>query len=330
MCATCGAQSPCRTSGRTREDYPDCHRPLLGTSLGRVAELLAWWNRFHGCGADPRLGELQRAVLKRLAADRTRFSEVVEPSCSLDETGWHFLRFSYAVPGFRADPVGDAGDLLALCRPFGEALSEQVRALLGPARHQAVSLPLMGIAYDAADAWRVKLYLQFADDAGDEPLGIAARLSGRSDLASLFRGRHLHLIGIDLGARGIAGAKLYFRLPQVRLADVARVAGPVALLDDLAGSGVEALRNLLVIHRMRRRDDPALERAAEVDFALPENDLCWEDLAASPIVQRARAGDSPLAALEGAFTLGVRRVSVAVGRADKLNVYFVLNEIDPA
>jgi hypothetical protein len=327
-CATCAERSSCHAKGTIKDDYPSCHRPLLGTSLARVADLLAWWSRFHVCGGDARLGDVQQALLTRLGSDRMRFSEVFEPSCSLDRTGWHFWRFSYAFPGFRDDPAADTRDLLAMCRPFGEELSRQVRTLLSPMLEPAVFLPLVGLAYDAPAAWRIKLYLQFRDDADDEPLRIVSRLTGHQHLGRLFRGGGLHLVGIDLGTQGIVGAKLYFRHPCIPLREVSRMAGPVELIDYLATVGHDQLRNLLVIHRMRRRDDPDLATAAEIDFALQDNDLCWEDLAVSPTLRRACAGENALAALESAFALGVRRISVPVGRTDKLNVYYVPTELD--
>jgi len=330
MCPTCGEQSACRASGQVKDDYPRCHRPLLGTSLDRVADLLAWWNRFHGCGGDSRLGDLQRALLTRLATDRMRFSEVFEPSWSHDGDGWHFWRFSYAFPGFRNDPTSDMRDLLAFCRPFGDELTGQVRTLLSPVLDPAVFLPLLGLAYDTPTSWRVKLYLQFRDDAGDEPLRVASRLTGRTDLHRLFRKRSLHLVGIDLGAHGIAGAKLYFLQPRIPSRDVPRGGRPVELIEYLTNAGLDELRNLLVIHRMRRRDDPYLENPAELDFALQDNDLCWEDLAASPTLRKVRRGESPspLATLESGFRIGVRRISVSVGGTEKLTVYYVPTEVD--
>lgn len=110
--------------------------------------------------------------------------------------------------------------------------------------------------------------------------------------------------------------------------DVARRVGPVELIQYLAGIGLNHLTNLLVIHRMRRQDDPDLEAPVEIDFALRDNDLCWEDLAGSPTLSRVRGPGNPIDALESAFALAVRRISVPVGRADKLNAYYVLTELD--
>ncbi len=327
-CATCGNQSRCRMRRPVRDVYPRCHRPLLGTSLHRVADLLAWWNCFHGCGGDSRLEELQWAILTRLATDRMRFSEVFEPSCSQDSGGWHFWRFSYAFPGFHSDPDSASRDLLEVCRPFGEELRDLVRMLLSAVLEPPVCQPLVGVAYNTPASWRIKLYFQFRDDAGDEPLRIASRLTGRTDLRRLFRKRSLHLVGIDLGPRGIVAAKLYFLQAQVPSHDVPRIAGPVELIAYLAEAGLHQVRNLLVIHRMQRYDDPDLERPVEVDFALQDNDLCWEDLAGSRTLRAALGGGNPLATLESAFPMAVRRVSVSVGRTEKLTVYYVPTDLD--
>jgi hypothetical protein len=328
MCATCAEQSACRARGRVENDYPNCHCPLLRTSLRTVTSLLSWWSRFHDCSSDSRLDEVGRTLMARFTKDRMRFSEVFEPSWSHDEAGWHFWRFSYAFPGHCSDPAADIGSLVELCRPFGEAVAQWVRSLSAHARDPAVFLPLVGLAYDTPASWRVKLYLQFRDDAGDASLRIAARLTGREDLHRMFRNRTLHMVGIDLGPHGISGAKLYFLEPCIPWRDVSRVAGPVDLIEYLGNMGVDPLHNLLVIHRMRRQDDPDLDIPTEIDFALRENELCWEDLAGFPIVSRLRRAGGPAAELESAFSLGVRRISVPVGRTDKLNVYYVLTEID--
>ena len=118
LCPTCGEQPFCRARGHIKADYPHCHRALLGTRLDRAADLIDWWSAFHGY-ADPRLGALRAAVLERLAADRWRYSEVFEPSWSHDPQGWHFWRFSYALPGFRdaaGRESGSAGALPAVRR----------------------------------------------------------------------------------------------------------------------------------------------------------------------------------------------------------------------
>ena len=169
-------------------------------------------------------------------------------------------------------------------------------------------LPLVGIAYDGADAWRLKIYLQFHDDAGDAAWRIARRLVGRADLHRLFAGQRLHLLGIDLGPHGIAGAKLYVRHPEVAIRDVSHLAGPVTLLDDLAAAGRTHLRNLLVIHRLRRPDDPALATPAEVDFALGENELLWDDLETTAALRALRGPSAPVTELAAEFGIAVRRV----------------------
>lgn len=327
-CPTCGNQSRCRVRRPVRDVYPRCHRPLLGTSLPRVADLLAWWSRFHHCDGDSRLDHLKWALLTRLATDRLHFSEIFEPSCSRDSSGWHFWRFSYAFPGFRCDPAAAIHDALEMCRPFGDELRSQTRTLLSPALEAAVCAPLVGLAYDTPTSWRVKLYLQFYDDAGSEALRIASRLTGRTDLHRVFGNRHLHLIGIDLGPRGIMAAKLYFMYAQIPSRQVSRVAGPVELIDYLAGAGLEHVNNLLVTHRMHRFDDPDLEHPTEVDFALQDNDLCWEDLAGSQTLRTAFGSETPLAMLESSFPVAVRRVSVSVGRPDKLTLYYAPTEIE--
>jgi hypothetical protein len=324
-CDLCATRSSCARAGATLPDYPACRTFLRNTPPERVAALFTRLARGRG-EADPRVGEMLARLMKQFQRDGDRFSEILEPSVSWREGRWQLLRFSYAYPAFREDPRAAIQNLLSICAPFGDELSGWVRALLSPADDPCVSKPLIGLAYDDADHWRIKLYLEFEGNAGARALRLAGRLLGRNDLSAGFDAKELHLLGIDLGPRGIAGAKLYFQVPLAGIVALREEHGPIELLDHLATRGIEQIRNLLVIHRIAAPGDPGAFAPAEIDFALAENGLRWCDLKDAPTLVRARSAGDPLAELERAFCLGFRRVSVPVGRNDKLNAYYVLAE----
>jgi len=322
-CALCAEQDRCEAAGTVLPDYPECRVFLRDTPPDRIRALFDHLLAVQGRG-DDRLEALVGRLLARFAVDTSRFSEILEPSVSYAGGAWHAMRFSYAFPAFREEPRGTVREILGLCEPFGAKLRSFVRALLGPIEDPCVNKPLFGIAYDGAERWRIKLYVEFTGDAGARAIGLAARMLSGAVLAA--RG-DLHLLGIDLGPKGITAAKLYFRRPEVRTASFHETVGPVDLVRDLARRGVDRLNNVLVIHRLARADDPGANIPAEVDFALAENGLRWQDVRDAPALGQAlRAPGSPLEALQKAFRLGFRRISIPVGRADKLNAYYVLAE----
>jgi hypothetical protein len=301
-----------------------------GTDVERAAALLAWLRRAAGVDAGA-VGAVEGAVIDRLRRDRLLYSDVLEASFSCDREGAHLYRFSYAFPGLRADPEGVAATLRDLCRPFGPPVEEACGAVLRAARSRAVAQILFGFAHDGGRGLRVKLYLQFHAGEARAALELAGRMIGRR-LDALQHGGALHLLGLDLGSRGLAGAKLYVAIDRIRLDALPTRVGPVPLAAALADLGVSELRDVLAIHRVAGRDDDGLARPVEIDFSLPDNDLRWGDVRAIPPVQRLLARSPAIAGLMADFRIAVRRVSGSVGddeKREKLNVYYVLAEATP-
>jgi hypothetical protein len=324
-CDLCANRASCERAGGVLPSYPECRVFLRNTPPDRVSALFAHLLRGRG-ETDQRLHEMIARVIEQFQRDGARFSEILEPSASWREGHWQLVRFSYAYPAFRQDPRAAIESIRSICAPFGETLSGWVRDLLGLAGEPCVNKPLIGLAYDDEQKWRVKLYVEFERNAGARALRLAGRLLGRRDLPSAFEGKDLHLLGIDLGPRGIAGAKLYFHVPVAAVAALRDEHGSIELLDHLAARGIEQIRNLLVIHRIAAPGDPGAFTPTEVDFALAENGLRWRDLQDTPTLARARFEGDALAIVEREFCLGFRRVSVPIGRTDKLNAYYVLAE----
>jgi hypothetical protein len=263
-------------------------------------------------------------VMAQFARDRLVFSDVLEMSFSCDPSGDHVYRFSYAFPGFRDDEAGVSATLLAWCELFGPQAAEACRTVLRAARSRVVTQPLFGFAYDSGGP-RVKLYLQFDDSGPRAALDLASRILSRP-LRDLESAGRLHLLCLDLGERGLAGAKLYFVRDHLPLAALEAEVGPVPLVSALADLGVTALRDLLLIHRTTGPEDDGLMRASEVDFSLPDNDVLWSDVRRLPHVNAHLARSPHLAELASAFRLAMRRVSGSVGDGRKLNVYYTLAE----
>ncbi len=326
-CATCADAARCERAGRADARYPRCHAPLLGVRLDRTTELLAFCRRTHGI-ADAALEACTSALVDRFAADRNRWSEVLEPSFSVDGEGVHLARFSYGLPGFRADPAGVGRTIEALCAPFGDAAIAAGGAFVRAAERPAVEQPLFGVAHDGARGVRVKLYLQFDAGAPAAATATAAAVLGARRLAT--SSAPLHLLGLDVGPRGLAGAKLYHLHPRVSLSSPPAWLGRTELVDALAARGVAELRDVLAIHRLDGPDDAGAGVARELDFSLPDNDLGWPALRALAPVARLLPAGGPVDELFAAFRLGVRRVSASVGPLAKLNAYYVLGETEAA
>jgi hypothetical protein len=302
--------------------------PFRDVDLTRARALLEHLGTVAG-GRTPSVQAMEQVLLARFASDRRRWSDVLEPSFSYDASGTHLYRFSYAFPGFRADPQGVAATMRALAAPFGERVLDAAGTVLRAARSTAVEQPLFGFAHDGAGRTRVKFYLQFRPEASSAALDLAERMLGLPLRAHLDPAGALHLLGLDLSADGLlVGAKLYLLHPRLRTADCDRVLGPVPLVDALAAQGVRELRQVLAIHRL---DGPASppSRPVEIDFALAENDLSWRTLRLLPPIADALAASPALHTLETSFRLAIRRLSASVGSASKLNVYYVLTEREP-
>ena len=321
-CEGCGARDACARQGQLRPEYPACRRPLRGASVARTAELLDWLGAH--APPTPAAPELHRLVLARFGQDRLAYSDVLEPSLSVDARGVHLHRFSFGLPGLRRDEAGVGRTLLALGALFGEPCAQACRTVLRAARSAAVAQPIFGFAAGPGGP-RPKLYLQFHADRAPEALDLAGRLLGRP-VGGVGGGAGLHLLGFDLGERGVAAAKLYFARGRMDLGELATLAGPVPVARDLAALGATELRDVLFIHRLDGPREPAPERPGEIDFSLPESDLSWSELRALPSVSALLGRDPAIAELEARFRLAVRRVSVSVGNASKLTAYYVLAE----
>ena len=322
-CDVCAQREACAPEGR-RPDYPSCHRPIRRTRLDRLAELLRACASPHDL--DPlRLDALTALLVDRHALDRDHYSEVFALSASRSRGQEHLFRFSYALPDFREAP----GRALALARGIGGLYGEAALRLfehgLALAEDPAVMLPLLGLEDDGAGRFRAKISLQFADGAGAAALSIAERLFGATGWEERFAGRRLHMIGVDAGPHGLVGAKLYFDASPLRL-DASWLASS-GLVADLRAAGVEALTDALAIHRFASADDPRGEIATEVDFGLASNELPWSVIRALP--RFASAAPATLAALESAYHLGVRRLSIEAASDDKLTSYYILAEHEP-
>lgn len=322
-CATCGQQQDCQAAGCVLPTYPDCRRPLLGTRLERMRELLQFLERREG-RSRPALGAMSDALLQRFAIDRNRFSEIFEPSWSWDDAGAHAYRLSYAFPAFRREPDAVGRAMLALTAPFGSATSEACRRVLRAARHPAVEQPLFGLADDGDEGLRVKLYLQFrADASAAEVLPLARAVLGCSALPGESSEGALHLLGLDLGDSGLRGAKVYWARERLEHADAARLLGPGRW-----PASLPQLRDVLLIHRLTGPDGAGAREASELHFGLADNGFVAGDLTTSPLFAELPRFSDDLAELEAAFRIGLRRATLGLRGKRKLTLYYVLAETE--
>ncbi len=325
-CDSCGERPGCAARGRLRPSYPACHT-RLGVDLARVGELIDAWGAASAPG-EPALLRLRDRLLEVYAADRAKRSDVFEPSISWDGRAARLWRFSYGFPAFSRQPDAVTTRLLSLAAPFGEPTRSRVEALLGTAHEPCVRLPIFGVARDGGASHRVKLYLLFHDDAGDAALRLAERLIPTRAPRLASAGRPLHMVGIDLGPDGFVGAKLYFVEPTIDTSSPPPDLPPTRFLDELASAGIETLRNVLVIHRLRAPDDADAATPRELDFELEESDLDWRDVVALPSIAPHVAPGSAFARLDAEFSLAVRRLSVSTGSSNKTNAYYLLREVE--
>ncbi|HVK62832.1 MAG TPA: hypothetical protein VM694_00065 [Polyangium sp.] len=250
-------------------------------------------------------------VLARFAHDRLHFSDILEWSLSEDEHGVDKARFSYAFPGFVRAREEVTRTVLAWADGLGGGASKAARSVLRAARSPAVEQILVGYARGTGEGPpRAKFYLQFRAGAGPAALDLSRALLGTRRPTSS-DGLPLHLLGLDVGPEGLAGAKLYF----------AHVGDP-ATLEGFSGP----VRDALWIHRLEHPDDPAFETPAEIDFALAGG--AWVDLANAPALAPHAAARAAFEELGGSFRLRARRASLALRGAPKLNLYYVLDETE--
>lgn len=253
------------------------------------------------------------AVIDRFAIDRRSFSNVLEWSVSAGPRGVDTARFSYAFPRWSSDRAQLSQLVVAWGEKLGDSAAAAVRGLVRAARRPIVQQILVGIARGRGEPTRVKLYLQFRDDAGTAALALARDVIGlRSPTTS--DALPLHLLGLDVGDGGLSGAKLYF--VKARLADEVRgtpLEPFAARIDDA-----------LLIHRIEGPDDERAAAPTEIDFALTGRAPSLDELAGTTGACAAAA--ECLTGLGREFQLRSRRISLSLGGAPKTNVYYVLDE----
>lgn len=258
---------------------------------------------------------LSEAVLDRFRADTLRFSDILEWSLCADEHSVDTARFSYAFPNYLHARGEVERTVIAWADAQGGAVARAARSLLRAARCPAVEQVLIGYAGGGpAAAPRTKFYLQFARGAGPEALSLARAVLG-VDRPTESDELPLHLLGLDIGASGLAGAKLYF-------VEAEHPARP--------GAWPRALVNTLRIHRLRGPDDPGFASATELDFSLTDNALEWDELRSWPAALASSPGLQRFEHLSTRFRLRPRRVSLALSGPAKLNLYYVLDEAEDA
>jgi hypothetical protein len=319
--------------------------------LDRLEALFEAWRALDAVTAPEALA-LERALLAAVARDREIYSDVLEASFAVGPRGEHAYRFSYAFPGFRGAPASATSaslaspssaaaiaSALACAAPFGPAIVSATRRLLRAAIDPAVEQPLIGLAWDRAGAPRHKVYLQFRDAAGPAAAALAERVLGMPGLARTIGGARLHMLGVDFGANGLTGAKLYIAHESVTATEPAPApSAPAPARLDIASALGRALpagrraRNVLAVHRLTSTDDLAsgLPPASDVDFGFSDNALAWEEIAAAPSIAAILARSRVCARLFSDFRIGVRRLSVATTFAPGFTVYYALREVEEA
>lgn len=278
----------------------------------------AWWDAAtppEGRG-DRRLSRLREAVTGAFAEDSPRFANAFEPSASWDGHRWRWLRWSYGLPAWRADTARETARALALVRAFLPAAPALAAPLLGLAERPEVQLPVLGFAYDHPDAWRLKVYVVFREDAGAAAWGLAARALGFRAPAEPTRS--LHMVGVDLAPQrdgvGMLGGRLYertskgWRLNRPGAGPLARQALPGALLVRRVGAGL---------------GDAALPAARDAHIPLEQGELPQAILGDIPLLAPALAAGpsrAPWAGPEAA----ARWLGLPLTAHGPLTVYYVL------
>ncbi len=322
-CPLCSRWASCKSLGNTDPSYPDCARPLLATSVKRTGQLLDAL-----FGHDKLSPLFKKTLLKWFGRHHETYSEVFEPSMSMDSHGLHLSRFSYAFPGFRDEAEMVLRELKSLAHELGKGPEDAVHRLEKALCDPVVTQPIIGLAWDSVRSWRFKLYLQFAPKQSANPLKMAQAILGDTRLMNIFQGKSLRLLGMDLGPDGMIGAKLYFHYPYGELIEPGRWSvNKDHLLSWMAGKGLGPPKDALIIHRLTEPGDTTLQAPAELDFSLPETGVLLDvlqgqadvkDLFAFPEVRRIWRD----------FSLAARRISVSLKGRHKLNLYYVLTEME--
>ena len=255
--------------------------------------------------------KLLEVLFARFAQDRLRFSDIFEWSMSGDEQGVDTARFSYAFPAYVHQRESVARTVIECVSGFGPAPVRAAKSVLRAAMDPRVEQILVGYARSSGrNSWRAKFYLQFRDDAGPAALQLARAVVGTrrptqsDDLP-------LHLLGLDVGSEGLAGAKFYFVHAGEPLAELNWIGKPRA-----------ALR----IHRLVHPDDVTFDAPTEIDFAVDGS--LWQTLTSAPMRAHYERTCDQFAELGRVFSLRPRRVSVALGNGRKINVYYALDEVE--
>jgi hypothetical protein len=254
---------------------------------------------------------LTQAVLARFRSDTRRYSDILEWSLCADADTVDTARFSYAFPNYLQARGDVERTVIAWADALGPAVSRAARSILRAARHPAVEQLLIGYA-GGGPVPRTKFYLQFAPAAGPEALTLARAVLG-VDRPTESDTLPLHLLGLDVGASGLAGAKLYF----VEAEHPAR-----------ADAWPRALVNALRIHRQRGPDDPGFASASQLDLTQADNPNGRDELRSRPAALAVRQGLDRFEQLSACFRLRPRRISLALGGPAKLNLYYVLDEAE--
>jgi hypothetical protein len=272
--------------------------PFVGVRVDRMRELLDE-ARAHDGVRDAATRAMQEAVLARFERDRWRAGDALEPSVSAGPDGVCAYRFSYA---------GGAG-LRSFCEPLGKTFVLAASRIARAARAPCVAQPLFGYANDVGRR-RAKLYLQFRDGADGDARALACSVTGASASSVGAAEGTLHMLGLDLGERGLVAAKLYFARHDYAPRD-------------LGCADVGVLPEALVVHAMQAPSEPLVPVA--VDFALADAATSWPALAEALAADHA-AAVSAVESIAARFRIAVRRVSLFPAAARKLNVYYVLDE----
>jgi hypothetical protein len=199
--------------------------------------------------------------------------------------------------------------------PFGDAVLDGTRAFLQAAESPLVTQVIAGYARGWGVRKRIKLYAQFDPRAGERALRLARALTGcarATDSDAL----PLHLLGLDLGERGLVGYKLYFVAPPLGPDEVAR----------RLGGPPRALAEHLRIHRGEGPDDEGAEGPCALDFACEGG---WSAIGGAEMEPRFGDGLLALRRIHDGFRVRLRRASLSLaGAPPALHIYYVLDESD--
>ena len=328
-CQVCRTKPICSYLGeyRLHPDYPTCRVPLRSVDGQRLEQLLERLVKLSGCH-DDRVQKFLTQIFDHSLRNSRYYSEILEFSLSLvagDSPEW--LRLSYALPGYRKDTMDGLQFVLqAFSTLLGNKHADWGKQLMDIALHPAVEQPIVGIAWKNASSWRLKFYLQFLGDSSAKALEIIRRLTGYDPRRSLVAPRgKLHMLGLDIGGRGLRGIKLYWLIDRLWIDDnIPQLHLPTSCRSPLWS---RLLDNVLIIQRVEEPTSYRLRHPLEVDFSLLENEMPWHLLAAErPSLLRPLLDDMTWQELLASFALAPRRISMTAAARPRINLYYVLVE----